>query len=198
MSGRLAATFLAGVLLLSACNDGREQTTPSATGTAPTATAPAQGRRVTFEGPFITSNRSVRSLCVDGAEGISVSRGQVAMIRQAVVDALDSHPYLEAQGEPVVSAGCPPPTGLTDQPVPDKNRGGTVVDSPSEHMLFVYIVPDNVFSRSFGEVPYGTATEEFFCGGSHNCAAVTEGLYVPPSVSPEALQVGLLDALGFR
>lgn len=164
----------------------------------------AQKEKVTFDAPpgLVTSNRSVRSLCVDGAGGASVSSAEVEMIRQATVDALDSikdtYTFLEEQGEPVISQGCPPPTGLSGQPGPRKGRIGRGVAVPSEHVAFVYFVPEDAYHDSFGDYPYGRAGEELYCIRRSACSSVTEGLYVTPSVSPEALREGLLDALTFR
>ncbi len=160
--------------------------------------------RVTFDAPpgLTTSNRTVRSLRVDGAAGYAVSAADVDRILRAAKEALDSikstHAFLEEQGDPVVSQGCPPPTGLTGEPGPRKGRIGRGVAVPSEHRVFVYFVAEDQYRGSFADYPYGRAGEEFYCIRTSECSTVTEGLYVTPSIRSEMLREGLLDAMGFR
>ncbi len=150
---------------------------------------------------LFTSNRSVRSLCVDGI-GLSVTDSDVSMIRDAVLKALSglkgTHKFLEAQADPLVQLGCPPPTGLLDPSVPTKGRIGPGVAVPSKHVAFIYIVADELYESSFGNLPYGETTEELFCERRSECSGVTQGLYIPRSVGSRALTEGLLDALSFR
>lgn len=160
--------------------------------------------RTTFESQLpglTTSNRSVRSLCVDGAAGHSVSDRDVDVVLAAAREALDGikDAYAFLEGELPVEAvkGCPPPMGLTGTPGPRVGRIGRGVAEPSIHSVFVYIVPEDVYADNFADYPYGRAGEEFYCIRRSECSSVTEGLYITPTTDPATLQEGLLDSMGF-
>jgi len=103
--------------------------------------------------------------------------------------------------------GCPPPTAIIGRLLKDDevNVGSVLVGgpgepAPSEERLFVYFVSPDVFAESFGTRPYFRTIAETFCGelGGDNCGGVTTALYVPPSITADALRQALIDRLNLR
>jgi len=167
----------------------------------------AQEDQVRFaRGGLATSNRSRLSICVDGARGAAVAAAEVEAISRGLDDLFAAGRYsLVYGGEHLVVVGCPPPTALSAVPRSRDARHGSdgggvylyAPEGPSEHRVFVYVIPPDVYNASFGSEPFATGTAEFLCQG-HECAAVTTSLYITPSVAANVLREGLLDALGLH
>jgi len=191
---------------------------PTGTPTGLTEVDPVGARgNVTFTTTILaTSNRSHLSVCVDGAGGFSISGAEVERVRQALDSGLGSlgEEYIHApkyRQEAEVSRGCPPPTSaLTADELGEQSRtryGDLLVDpvsvrvpagdAPSEHRVFVYFVPPDVYGAAFGAKPYAMGSAEFLCGAGYNCAEVTTALYVTPLVDADVLSDAALDAIGF-
>ncbi|MCH8994961.1 MAG: hypothetical protein IH959_08365 [Chloroflexi bacterium] len=191
---------------------------PTGTPTGLTEADPVGARgNVTFTTTILaTSNRSHLSVCVDGAGGGTATATDVAQVRQALDTGLANLEgvYTTAADYRLgitVSAGCPPPTAaLTADELGEQSRtryGDLLVDpvsvrvpaggAPSEHRVFVYFVPHDVYGAAFGAKPYAMGSAEFLCGAGYNCAEVTTAQYVTPSVNADVLSDAALDAIGF-
>lgn len=170
------------------------------------------GTNVSFTGGMLTtSNRSNLSVCVDAAGGATSVSADVEKVRQAIDDGLAgvADVYINAQQyqrDVEVTSGCPAPTAaltaaeLAERPSTQRHSdllGDPVrLASPSQHRVFVYFVPADVYDLAFSSKPYARGAAEFLCEG-HVCAEVTTGLYVRPSVSADVLSEGLRDVIGF-
>lgn len=196
----------AALLFISGSNDGNESGEVSAEG------------RVSFTtGILGTSNRSNLSVCVDGVGGHAVAAPEVAMVRRALVEGLTSvsDVYQRAtdyRDGAEVSAGCPAHTAAltvaelaaweasgdaSADDIPGSPINVRGPDTPSSHLLFVYIIPSDVYGRVFGaEAEWAKGAAEMLCGG-HSCAQVTTALYVSPSIDPAELSAGLLSGIGY-
>lgn len=176
------------------------------------------------EGPaarvsLLASNRTRLSLCVDMADGSPVTQRDVADVARAVDRALATLPEVPSEfGQPTVVAGCPAAIPLTGARLSSDELCCTaarvVADSNllSEHMVFVYLVDDTLYSRSFGDTPFTRAVSEMLCsdlpikpspptpphlGWRDNlCAGRTLSLYVPGSTTADTLAQGIAYAVG--
>lgn len=147
--------------------------------------------------PLRTSNRTMLSLCVDGAGGFLISDAQVEAVEAALEESLGGiHNPLPEFRQWEVSTGCPPAPNLfiTDTGVVLDGLGAKT-DWPSRHLVFVYFLPADSFKPS-SDFPYEEMTTEQMCI-EYSCYAVTAGLYVNASISQEILREALLRTLGF-
>lgn len=182
-----------------------------------TGVASAGGSVTEVTGLLGTSNRANLSLCVDGAGGFTLSAQDVANVRRALADGLtsvrDRFPGAAKYREGAeVSEGCPPATAaLTAAELADREADGTAKagdipgnpiripgtgDTPSSHVLYVYIVPEDVYERTFATAgPWAKGAAEMLCFG-HACAQVTTALYVPPRIDAARLMEGVLSSIG--
>lgn len=210
VSSRGGVLLLIIVLALGVSGCGKNtSSTNSVQSATPTASAVTN---VVFSGGMLTtSNRANLSVCIDAAGGGTIASAEVERVRQAMDDGLASVADLYGDAEQYqqgleTSSGCPPPTGaLTATELaerPNGQRHGDLLGDPvrltdpSQHRVFVYFVPPDLYSLAFSSKPYAKGPAEFLCGG-HECAEVTTGLYVTPSVSPSVLSEALLDAIGY-
>ena len=150
--------------------------------------------------PLLTDDRTHLSICVDGAAGYSVTDADVEAVRETLEDAVASVSNVPPEySERKVVEGCPPaPPALTDDTWSVSYRLiflEVQVDVPSEHRVFVYLLPPHVYETSFGSELYTIVGSEFFCGGGDACLTITRGLYVPASVSSDVLREGLVSVL---
>ncbi len=155
---------------------------------------------------LLTTNRSILSLCVDGAGGNAVSPNAVDSVGRALENVLfDTSNVPPGYANWEVTSGCPPPSGLTGTPTDrwERNSGagsGVFVGSegapltPSEHRTFVYFVAPGAYAASFGDEPYANISEEFLCERGF-CSGVTIGIYLPNTVTSAVLRQALLEAL---
>lgn len=151
-------------------------------------------------GPVPPPDRSQLSVCVDGAGGLAVSSADVDAVGAALQDALASAP-LEVPDEysdPTVVAGCPPPPpALLDEsisPVLRPDELAVLVETPSDHLLFVYFMPSETYAFSFGDVPYTKVDQEVVCP-TDDCITTSLSLYFPESPGHDLLRDALLDIL---
>lgn len=181
---------------------------------APSATSHVRaGGEVSFvEGILSTSHRSNLSVCVDGAGGATIGNDAILAVQQALEQGLESVSTVYSDAlmhleNSTVSAGCPPPTAaLTSEELASAIRKHGDLhgepaflwspDAPSEHRVFVYFVPSDVYASVFGTKPYAEGAAEFFCEAL-TCAEVTTAIYVSESVVVSTLADGLLDAIGY-
>lgn len=152
--------------------------------------------------PLLTTNRSGTSVCLDAAAGAALSVADEESVQQALA-LLQDDLVGRTFGPATLSRGCPPPAAQ-DASNRFSETGRTIVigpttTTPSSHFVHIYVVPKDTFRDWFGDVPYGEAGEEMFCGNPvrHNCAGVTVGLYLPSGMSADAIKEGLRDAFGF-
>ena len=160
---------------------------------------------------LFASNRTMLSLCVDGAGGLTVSDEQVATVAEALELAIASVPdppneYRERR----VSRGCPAPSAMESLQSGLSRKGrldeqdwtfGDLIigqsgapSEPSPHRMFVYFVSPDLYSQSFSAEPYFRATAETICEGDV-CGGVTTALYVRSSATAEVLQTAFLRLL---
>jgi hypothetical protein len=202
MLARLApilGTLTVLALLTGACGEDRPLDTGAATTTTAVATtdrSEAQGGGdVRVEGPLLVSNRSHLSICVDGGGGLNISNEDVQGVRETLEEALAARPEIPPEyAEREVTAGCPAPTARLGSPEKFLGLGAPSVATPSEHRVFVYLLPPEVYAATFGSDPYSFGPEEFLCEGDA-CYPITFGLYVSSSFDGNVLRQGLLDSL---
>lgn len=139
--------------------------------------------------------RTRLSLCMAGPSGFSISDGAVQAMREALEEGLAAQAEIPPEyDERAVSAGCPPPAARLGSPEKFLGLGAPNVDTPSEHRVFVYVLPPEIYAATFGSDPYAFGPEEFVCEGDA-CIPVTLGLYVSSSANRDVLRQGLLDSL---
>lgn len=148
---------------------------------------------------LLASNRANLSLCVDGAAGLTISGEDVETVHEALDSALASQPSVPPEYDnPTVSQGCPPPSAQLGQPISKYDIEGAVVTVPTDHLMFIYLVPARVYAATFGwesgSERYVSAHEEDLCV-LDECTAVTTGLYVSHPIDADALRDGLLEGL---
>lgn len=88
--------------------------------------------------------------------------------------------------------GCPP-HGLTGEPI-GRGTMGKLVEEASEYRLFVYVIDEELFQQSFGDVPYAEAGAEHQCSGDA-CFGVTVALFLT-SLDEDVLFRAVTDGLG--
>ncbi len=153
-------------------------------------------------GSLGVGTRDHLSVCVDGdartATEMAAVRQELDVIRNA------SAQNRERYGTPEAVEGCPPPLALSGPPptsaverheMTDQTRLIWLPDTPSQHLVFVYFLPADVYAAYFGDVPYEDAGGEQLCEQGE-CWGVTVSLYLPESYDSSSLQFGLLDAIG--
>lgn len=154
--------------------------------------------------PLITTNRTHLSICVDGARGYAVSQQEVTWLREALDDALNNSPLTPpefAQRELVT--GCPSPPAALTEDNPNFHElwqalvhgvGWPVVDTPSPHLVFVYLVPPEFYESKF-DIPYLVGNADRTCEVD-TCVPLTVALYLSPAIESQMLREALLDSLG--
>lgn len=188
--------------------DSDDHGSPAATET-PTATAPestATAERATFSDQFmLVSTRDHVSVCVDGAENYQITDEDVETIETALNNAflVIGEVFSNAEKYRVsaeTSLGCPAPTAMFGQAKNEEDDAFSQpvrTDVPSEHRVFIYLVPKETYSTAFDEDLFVIAPAEMFCpGSSHNCGSVTSELYVPADADGRILSEALLRVMG--
>lgn len=145
--------------------------------------------------PLISLDRTGLSLCVEGTDAYSPSESLIESVQEAVEDVVAVHQDLPVQyAAPTLSAGCPPTrVPLGERRVVSPGAFSRIVDEPSEHYLFVYLVPPDVYAQTFRS-KYEVGGTERVCQGDV-CMLATLGLWVPSTAEPSVLQDGILEAL---
>lgn len=172
-------------------------------------------------GNLVAPGRTHLSVCVDGAGGINVSPSDVDKVSTALDNALASLAQVPPEfGQPTVTGGCPPPLPL-GEPLDYGDRNGGLAQFladatlASQHLLWVYSVPDELYAASFGSEPFTRATAEIVCrnpprtpptppepghpyiGFRDNvCSPTTVSLYLPASIGTGLMEEAVLRALG--
>lgn len=184
--GVIAAALLFAALACGGGSDEEPEATPS-----PTAEGDSSGFNRLF-----SDTRSHLSVCVAGTEAYEISDEEVDDVHSALEAGLAEVDEVPSEfGDWEVVAGCPAPVETLGTPL--KYYPGfdaAHVDVPSEHMVFVYFVPEDVYHVTFGDEAYTLSTEEMVCEGDV-CVGVTLGLYVPATVTSGLLKMALLDGL---
>lgn len=188
--GIVAAALLLAAL---ACGGANGEPEPTASPTQPEASGDGLPHN-----PLLSDTRSRLSVCVAGTEGQDISDAEVDEVRDALEAGFSDVSDVPVEfNDPEVVADCPPPVVPPGTPADFPGLGAPKVDEPSDHMIFVYFLTDEIFEVTFGEQPYSVSPEEFVCRFD-DCEEVTLGLYVPASVSSTVLEDGLLYAFHLR
>jgi hypothetical protein len=147
-------------------------------------------------GPLLATNRSMLSVCVDGARGLNATQANANGVATALDDALDSFadvPEEFQRREVVLSCpGAPPGLNDTTGSVAGVIAGGFRVEEPGPHRLFVFILPPDALG-----IPYYIGNAEYVLEGDVGRPAST-ALYITPETSAEQLREGLLWALSLE
>lgn len=169
-------------------------------GTDSDADQEAAGGGVPIRGPLLATNRSILSVCIDGALGYDASEEDADWLRQALDGALDAFPDTPAefaQREAVL--GCPAPSAalMGDSAHPlDDAREGVRVELSGPHRLFVYLLPPEQYAAR-STLPYVVGNGEYIVEGDYG-RPVSAALYITPAIPPETLREALLSALGLQ
>ena len=194
-SAGLAAAALAGIgliVVLLVRSDGEQ----------PMLASGVEQEDVTFDGPLLVSNRTHLSLCVGGEDGSDVSDTDLDAVRTALEEGLAAQPEIPPEySQREVTAGCPPPSEPLGTPERERTIGlqsphfsSGDGDTPSEHLVFVYLISTELYETTFENESYAFVPAEFGCSGDQ-CWPVTTGLYLPSSATSAVMREGLLDSL---
>ena len=195
------------IAILAACSSEEEPavpSTPSPIATTIVATQQPAGPTATpwaWFRTFAGGNRDDLSICVDGAGGLSASDADVELVRDGL-DSLTANLGVDGYLSYIVEArtprGCPePPLELgTTITRSEAARLMYRVGVPSEHFVFVYFLPQEVYQATFGDEPYfGVGVE--MCCMTGNDASVTYSVYSTRSIDEDTLGQALMHAMGF-
>ena len=145
-----------------------------------------------------STSRSDFLVCVDGAGGRVLSPSDVEHVKLELEAALATVSDLPAAlRNPTVIGECPPaPPGIVeDMSRLDVITGMSVVDTPSDEVLRVYLLPQAVYEAAFGtERPYLIGSAEWLCR-QDSCNTVTTALYLNDAIDSELLRKVLLAGL---
>ena len=144
---------------------------------------------------LISNNRTHLSLCVGGEDGTGASEADVEAVRVALEQGLAAQAEIPPEfSQREVTSGCP----LPSVPLGDRASGvgefGDNVDEPSEHLLFVYLIPPELYSSTFDSEPFVNGSAQFVCEYDQ-CTKATMALYLPSSATNEDIRQALLDTL---
>lgn len=146
-----------------------------------------------------STSRSSFVVCVGGAGGRILAPGDVDYVRVELEAALTTVSDLpDSLRNPIVNDECPPaPAGILDgmSPVDLMMDTAASVETPSDEVLRVYLLPQAAYEAAFGtERPYMIGSAEFFCGGIE-CITVTTAVYVNDAIDAELFRKVLLAGL---
>ena len=150
----------------------------------------------------LAPHRTKLSICVDGAGGVSVSDADSELVREgldSVTSNLGEEGYLRYLVEANIVAGCPEPTLPLGTPINSVNETRPYqkdVRVASEHLVFVYVLPQDVYAATFGEIEYFRAGAEVCCMTGNN-GLVTSAVYVTRAITDGKLGEVLMRAMGF-
>ncbi len=149
-----------------------------------------------------SSNRSDFVVCVGGAGGRILSSTDVEYVKLELEAALATVSDLpDSLRNPIVNDECPPaPPGIVKDMSPfEVIMPKSVVDTPSDEVLRVYLLPQAAYEAAFGTWrPYMIGSAEWFCGGGDSCSTVTTALYLNDVIDAELLRKVLLAGLGLE
>ena len=200
----ILATILL-VIILAACSSEDEfavSSRPSPPATTVAATEPAGPTATPWAWfrTFAGGNRDALSICVDGAGGLSASDADVDLVRDGL-DSITSNLGVDGYLSYIVEARTP--QGCPESPL----ELGTAINRsevamyrlrvPSEHFVFVYFLPEDIYQATFGDEPYfGVGVE--MCCMTGNDASVTFSVYTSRSIDADILGEALMHAMAFR
>ena len=144
-----------------------------------------------------STSRSDFVVCVDGAGGRTLSSSDVEYVKLELEAALATVSDLPASlRNPTVTDECPsPPPDIVDMSPSEVMRAQAVVDTPSDEVLRVYLLPQAVYEAAFGtERPYLIGSAEWLCR-QDSCNTVTTALYLNDAIDSELLRKVLLAGL---
>ena len=190
----LVLLALGGALLAAAC--GGDSTEPEPTMT--TADEQAEERFNPFN-PLIDIERRELSICVAGLGGHTFESSDVTRISTALDAGLAKFSDLpEEAGTRRRTEGRQPtriPLGEATGGPGTYARAVEGVDSPSEHFMFVYFLPEDLYTATFPHFDrYALGAAESFCAGDE-CETATLGLFLPSNAGADAIENALLEAL---
>ncbi len=145
-----------------------------------------------------SSNRSSFFVCVGGAGGRILSSRDVEYVELELEAALATVSDLaDSLRNPIVNDECPPaPPGIVDMSPSEVMRAQAVVDTPSDEVLRVYLLPQAAYEAAFGTWrPYMIGSAEWLCR-QDSCDTVTTALYLNDAIDAELLRKVLLAGLG--
>lgn len=146
--------------------------------------------------PLFSTHRDRLSICVDGLGGYSVESGDVDRVRNALETGLGRYDNLPPElTSRTVSAGCPPSRVPLGQLTGTGSEYATIVDTPSDHFVFVYLVPPDAYTETFGtQAGYALGSSEKVCSGDV-CLSATFALFAPADAGSAVLEQSFLEAL---
>ena len=151
--------------------------------------------RVTDPNPLLVDARTRLSICVDVVGGASLSTEQLEAAEDALADGLARTQNLPPEyDDQEVVGGCPVPAAELGTGAYDPWLQFVIVTTASEHRVFVYFVPDDLYAATFGAEPYATGVEEFMCEVD-SCSPATHGVYIPLTAERVVLEDALLKGL---
>lgn len=150
-----------------------------------------------------TDNRERLSFCLNRVPEGDPHVEDVDKLREAIAKA---HAFLEVghvvrrylEPNNVTPGGCPAPSVPVEvqAPTPGDKFGHPVrVETPSEHRVFVYLLPEEDYAVTFADQPYYETSAEMLCSGDQ-CWEVTTAIYAPSSLKENVLAEAVLDAVG--
>ncbi len=194
---RLASVVVVVSVFVGGCLEDSDERPPEAPRVLNTPIALADSTITLTGWPLRTSNRSHVSVCVDGAVGFEITEEHRMTVQRALDDILGGIPDpVPELAEWLVVRGCPPAPNLFARGINVGLEGfGPKVSRPSEHLVFVYFLPEEseyFLPESFGLIQ----TTELSCV-NYRCHNVTSGIYKKASADSEQFRNELLSALRF-
>src|SRR4030067_2351275 len=105
--------------------------------------------RVSPLNPLIVVDRNSLSICVDGAGGYSADSNDVATVRTALDAGLAKFQNLPSEyASRTGTAGCRPARVPLGRPTTGGSEYAKCVQSPSAHVLFVYLIPAATYAQT--------------------------------------------------
>ena len=188
----LSSTLLVALVTVACGGDGEDPNR-----VLPTSTAEEHAReRIHPFNPLIDAERSELSICITGEGGYVSDTNDVARVEAALDDGLAKHDGLPVEyGSRIVTEGCPPTRVPIGELVGNPSVFATVVDTPSIHFMFIYLLPEATHVEMFPlQERYALGTAEHMCSGDV-CTRATLVLFLPSSAEPSDIERALLEAL---
>lgn len=212
----LALVAVATLTVVAACGgdepsasenlDSQDPTATSLLVETPTAASTSvelsdEERMMLFFGPF-DSGRTHFSICVDGAAGFVLGDLDVERVRDALESTIpnvrEDAWYLSILEGATVAEGCPDSALPLGEFIEYRTaRYASIVEVASEHKVFVYYLPDDVFDATFDEKKYFLAGAEICCMTGNDVEATT-AVYVRQSATVGKLGEAIMHAIGFQ
>lgn len=146
--------------------------------------------------PLIDAERSELSICVTGEGGYVADTDDLARVQTALDDGLAKHDGLPVEYESrSVTEGCPSTRVPIGELVGNPSSFSTVVETPSIHFMFIYLLPESTHNEMFPlQERYALGGAEHVCAGDE-CERVTIGLFLPSNADPSDIEQAILEAL---